>query len=769
MLSFSLPLSKILEATTSLTQGDIKVGELYLFIPDAKDANGDSLSFSVEQLPAWADFNETSGEISGTPLRTDIGNYPDILIRVSDGSAFGNLAAFTINVNPEPITKEDITADTIIDIPQADLDNESQTGVVASGQVSVDLGDTVYQLENADIRFVFDEDGILVEVSGTASAPIQVSEHFSLAGQVDSQVGLYKGSDINKNPSFDIQLKDEFYYFVYYLSTGVEVTLGGRNGEDPKSLTLELPIGGELLIITDPLDPFYYYFASTPITGTYGYGESEQGLIPFQPTENFSGLDSFDGHKLDKAEMSIGVKFFDFFSIAGTRVIRDPQFKDIDWLAPLESDIEFKAGINGIANFAFSVFGVGLFEFNLASTSATLDVGFDRQQMAMQMTIAPDVSWQPEWFSILPTSEIVGNWLINGDGTISAELKGSYQSTIPETSFKGSMLIENSGVTFTSSIPHDDIPIDLVAEFLDPTTTYLVSTERDISDSVSKEINAAFDRILANKLDAFNQLESAISDFEFEVSLRGVRSTLPTIADRSISVLNALPTSISDEVYDGVRSGINDRRVCTFLGCIPSNSKRDSIARDARDDAQTTTTNRIKPYVASLIELKKRALQADDPTLRQSLEVALRQAYAHRFFKEEIKVKVDLPSPLKDYTHTELVNERVLSKTNADRILLAANNMKYIQTTSDIRVSAQQIFDQIPVDQAVEKARQEVEDGLQQIPTFDGAGMSVTNGSYSAYILLDDKQYDADFNILNPIELLLGITDLSASYVISRE
>jgi len=46
--------------------------------------------------------------------------------------------------------------------------------------------------------------------------------------------------------------------------------------------------------------------------------------------------------------------------------------------------------------------------------------------------------------------------------------------------------------------------------------------------------------------------------------------------------------------------------------------------------------------------------------------------------------------------------------------------------------------------------------------------MSVTNGSYNAYILLNDEQYGAEFNILNPIELLVGIADVSASYVINK-
>lgn len=71
----------------------------YSFTPTASDADGDTLTFSIEQLPAWATFDSATGEISGTPGASDIGTYDGIVISVSDGSGTTSLAPFEIAVN----------------------------------------------------------------------------------------------------------------------------------------------------------------------------------------------------------------------------------------------------------------------------------------------------------------------------------------------------------------------------------------------------------------------------------------------------------------------------------------------------------------------------------------------------------------------------------------------------------------------------------------------------------------------------------------------
>ena len=73
-------------------------GSNYRFRPNSTDADGDTLSFSVANRPSWAFFNQNTGELQGTPDVGDVGAYTNIKIRVTDGVATTQLAAFTIAV-----------------------------------------------------------------------------------------------------------------------------------------------------------------------------------------------------------------------------------------------------------------------------------------------------------------------------------------------------------------------------------------------------------------------------------------------------------------------------------------------------------------------------------------------------------------------------------------------------------------------------------------------------------------------------------------------
>jgi len=70
----------------------------YAFTPTAADADGDALAFSIQNKPAWATFNTTTGLLSGTPAAADVGTYSNISITVSDGKANAALSAFAVAV-----------------------------------------------------------------------------------------------------------------------------------------------------------------------------------------------------------------------------------------------------------------------------------------------------------------------------------------------------------------------------------------------------------------------------------------------------------------------------------------------------------------------------------------------------------------------------------------------------------------------------------------------------------------------------------------------
>jgi hypothetical protein len=76
----------------------ILVGSAYNFQPSAADADGNTLTFRIDNMPSWAQFDTASGRLSGTPSAANAGTFSNIVISVSDGTASASLPAFSINV-----------------------------------------------------------------------------------------------------------------------------------------------------------------------------------------------------------------------------------------------------------------------------------------------------------------------------------------------------------------------------------------------------------------------------------------------------------------------------------------------------------------------------------------------------------------------------------------------------------------------------------------------------------------------------------------------
>jgi hypothetical protein len=76
----------------------VTAGQAYNFQPSATDADGDVLTFSIQNRPSWATFSPTTGRLSGTPTASQAGTYGNIVISVTDGKATRSLGAFSISV-----------------------------------------------------------------------------------------------------------------------------------------------------------------------------------------------------------------------------------------------------------------------------------------------------------------------------------------------------------------------------------------------------------------------------------------------------------------------------------------------------------------------------------------------------------------------------------------------------------------------------------------------------------------------------------------------
>jgi hypothetical protein len=76
----------------------VTAGQAYSFTPNASDADGQALTFSISNKPSWATFNTSTGRLNGTPAAGNVGTTSNILISVTDGAASASLPAFAISV-----------------------------------------------------------------------------------------------------------------------------------------------------------------------------------------------------------------------------------------------------------------------------------------------------------------------------------------------------------------------------------------------------------------------------------------------------------------------------------------------------------------------------------------------------------------------------------------------------------------------------------------------------------------------------------------------
>ncbi len=119
---------------------EIDAFSLYEFYPSASDIDlGDTLSFAIENKPEWADFNETTGALTGTPTSIDAGTHAGIAIIVTDlAGASDSLGPFDIEVIPVAAAPDAATTEADPVLP---------TNAVLAGTVNPNGEDTTWYFE----------------------------------------------------------------------------------------------------------------------------------------------------------------------------------------------------------------------------------------------------------------------------------------------------------------------------------------------------------------------------------------------------------------------------------------------------------------------------------------------------------------------------------------------------------------------------------------------------------------------------------------------
>ena len=661
-------------------------------------------------------------------------------------------------------------------------------GLEVSGSLELNTGEGPSRLfKDAQLSLEFSAEGDLNKLEGTGILPRSFTGNTELVGvDVLADIGYFTGAEINANDEIPINLREERQYLVFLMSGGVSMVkkayVPGK--DEPKveeqELTIDTPASGKVIMILDPNDDMEYRYGETPLKGAFGEAVSEQGLIPFVPYyEGNTKVHRFDGHMYKTISQGIGIKALDVFNVTGEQVSYQPSLFDVDLSDPFNSPYAHKSGVNGSAEVAISVFGFSVrdyFQFDLAEASASFEVSPQKQVMTLAAELAPDVSWLPEWIPIFPEYSVGFDLTAKGDGTVVLNISGAYQSILPVADLEGSMRLTPQELIFKGSTSGKrNLP--LTARFRDGDTFGTVGITADFSELVDSEISGGFDRAEDEVARAVAELEEAVADYEFELSLRGLRSSIPGFVDAAIARLEDVPGIVYDEVYKGVRAGINDKNECVTnplsgkKKCIISNSKRDAAARDAARDAESQAEGRIKPYIAAMRELKRSALEDDNEALIGKVEAALREAYANRTFSEKFTVTavVDIVGPNIKVTRSRTVTRTILSKSQADQILFAADNIDRIPQTNDIVIGAQEVIDRLPTQEIIDQARQAVEEAAQAVPAVKGVTYAIVDDEYiGAVEFSDGSRYEVDFNVLDPQELTEGIADLIAQYTIDK-
>jgi len=109
----------------------------YSFTPTADDIDvGDSLTFSIENKPAWASFDTVTGSLTGIPDNDNVGIYPGIVITVTDGKLTALLPSFDLIVL-NLVILGDIDNGGTIDLRDAILTLKVVCGSIISEHIAV--------------------------------------------------------------------------------------------------------------------------------------------------------------------------------------------------------------------------------------------------------------------------------------------------------------------------------------------------------------------------------------------------------------------------------------------------------------------------------------------------------------------------------------------------------------------------------------------------------------------------------------------------------
>jgi hypothetical protein len=321
---------------------------------------------------------------------------------------------------------------------------------------------------------------------------------------------------------------------------------------------------------------------------------------------------------------------------------------------------------------------------------------------------------------------------VRSDGDFDVSVAGEFGWNLPAGGGKaltGSFHFAPDALTLGGTVRDDATVYNVAGRVTRTTTSVAIEPPQAILDRVSNGVTAELDDRIAAAEQAWNDLQEATEDYEFELSLRGLRSALPNIVDTAKEALG-----------DGIASELKNHEGEVYY-----------------DQLRSHLYSADNAYYSALDRLKSAAQQIqDNDATRAEIEAALRGAAAKKIFSTTFRYKIGGIT-----IKTVNVSRRVMSDTQAGQLTTAADNVKYIEATSDRKIQAQQIYDAIPDKEIFERVKDDIENGVIVIDDVGEIGFVYGHDSqvFNAYAVIGEDRHE-----LGEVDLF-SVIDISAAIV----
>jgi hypothetical protein len=619
---------------------------------------------------------------------------------------------------------------------------ETDNGYTVDGTLMIDNEQNQTTFDNANLDVEFDADGKLQSVSGSVQVP-SPSKDVEFADPIQADVGFFTGKFLNENRDFPILLKDDISYFVFHVGVAVEMKVKDADSGSEASVSVKAPVGGTVLMISDFNDPMYFVYGAKDLAGAFGSGRSLHMKIPYVPIRGSKDIFTFDGTDIRTGTFTLAK----LFSCNGTVI--EGLGVGLGLLGdPIELNVEagYYYGVNGSMDLSLPVKDV--VEFNMPIGEGSAAVRGEASTVDGVYAAAfidgladPDLAWWPNLIPIKPDGQLLAQGILTSTGRFDMHLAGDfgiYAFGDPEK-LAGDFHLTADALTLSGAVIHSDARYEITGTIDDQATTVSVVPPVQLKQRISDSVNSELDKSIADAEKAWNDLQEATKDYEFELSLRGLRPLIPDVVD-------AAKSEISKQIAS---------QLAKHSGQPYYNSLKSFL--HSKDDK----------YYAALDNLKKQAqATTDSDAWRAAIESALRTAAGYKYFDETYVYKVAGIT-----VKTVHIKVRILSDANVSKLTTAANNVKYIKETSDIKIKAQQVYDQIPDKQIFERVKDDIQNGVVMIPDLGEIGYVQPHGSsdIEIFAMIDgQRQVVGNTNIFDLAQMSAALAEVMVKILIAE-